>query len=221
MISEKLLSRRSFAQGCAAVGAAAAMGVLGGCAAPARAEEGSSTDGASLPQYGFLADMGRCVGCKNCVRACREANGLGDGAPDRRRVETYSNSRGEKVYLSTSCMHCADPNCARVCPAGAITKGDAGIVAVDEAKCIGCKYCFQACPYGVPRYDDEAMDKCDCCLDAGVVPGEEPNCVRACKFGALEYGPLDELRERAEKRQRTVRPAGEAGAPSCLIVGEV
>lgn len=216
MISDTVLTRRGLLAGCAVVGSAMVM-----CGSIAVG--GASADESSDPavQYGFLSDMGRCVGCKNCVRACREANGLTEDTLDRRRVETYYNSRNEKVYLSTSCMHCADPNCMRVCPAGAISKGAAGIVSVDPEKCIGCKYCYQACPYGVPRYNSKSMDKCDCCLGAGVVPGEEPNCVQACKFGALEYGPLDELRARAEKRGRQVRLAGQEGNPSCLIVGEV
>ena len=108
-----------------------------------------------------------------------------------------------------------------MCPAGAITKGDAGIVSTNKDVCIGCKYCFEACPYGVPNYNSVAMDKCDCCLDAGVAPGEEPYCVRACKFGALEYGPLDDLYALAEKQGKTAVPVGEAGAPSCLLIGEV
>lgn len=60
-------------------------------------------------------------------------------------------------------------------------------------RCIGCKYCYQACPFGVPQYNDEAMDKCDCCLGAGVKPGEQTWCARACKFDALRYGLIDDL----------------------------
>ena len=73
----------------------------------------------------------------------------------------------------------------RVCPAGAISKDAHGIVKVNPDVCIGCKYCFQACPYEVPKYNSVSMDKCDCCQGSGVAIGEDPYCVRACKFGAL------------------------------------
>lgn len=210
------LTRRGFLAGCAVATGALAVGVASVDNASA-VEEPSPV---AQQQYGFLCDMNKCAGCENCVDACRDANHLSEGTADRRRVEVYMNSRSNNVYVSTSCMHCADPNCARVCPAGAIKKGDAGIVSVDPDRCIGCKYCFQACPYGVPRYNEVAMDKCDCCLGAGVAPGETPNCVRACKFGALQYGPLDELRAEAESRGAHPVPVGEAGEPSCLIIGE-
>lgn len=67
------------------------------------------------------------------------------------------------------------------------------MVTVDKKKCIGCKYCHQACPYGVPHYDEEGMDKCDCCLGSGVKLGDAPHCVDACHYDALHYGPVDEL----------------------------
>ncbi len=211
------LSRRGFVAGCAAIGTVI---VAGGslAAGNALAEEGSTL---ANVQYGFMFDLGKCVDCEKCVSACREANHLSPETKNRRHVDTFVNSRGENVYVSTSCMHCADPNCLRVCPAGAISKDAMGIVDVDPDLCIGCKYCFEACPYGVPTYNNVSMDKCNCCLDAGVAPGEEPYCVRACKFGALQYGPLDELYALAESQGKTAVPVGEAGVPSCLLIGEV
>ena len=117
-------------------------------------------------------------------------------------------------------MHCADPNCLRVCPAGAISKGEAGIVSVDPDRCIGCKYCFQACPYGVPKYNGVSMDKCDCCLGSGVAPGDTPHCVSACGFGALTYGAMEELQAEATRRHAEAAPVGEECGPSCLLVTE-
>lgn len=105
----------------------------------------------------------------------------------------YTTANGQKVYVSTSCMHCEDPACATVCPARAITKGEGGVVTVDHDRCIGCKYCYQACPFGVPHYTSAGMDKCDLCLEAGVALGEAPNCVQACKFRALHFGTIDDL----------------------------
>ena len=105
----------------------------------------------------------------------------------------------------------------KVCPAGAISKDEHGVVKVDPDLCIGCKYCYQACPYEVPQYNSVSMDKCDCCQKAGVALGEEdPYCVRACKFGALKFGPLDEL---LEATNGSAVPIAELNDPSCLVLG--
>lgn len=104
----------------------------------------------------------------------------------------------------------------RVCPAGAISKDAHGIVKVNPDECIGCKYCFQACPYEVPKYNSVSMDKCDCCQGSGVAIGEDPYCVRACKFGALQFGPLDEL---MELTNHSAVPVAQANGPSCLVLG--
>lgn len=222
MIVDANLSRRGFARSCGIFCAIVACGTTLGCARQAEADDTAvAGEGVSLPQYGFLVDMGKCVGCENCVAACRQYNKLSNDTPNRRTITVFQDSRDENVYVSTSCMHCDEPNCMRVCPAGAITKGEAGIVHVDKQKCIGCKYCYQACPYGVPNYNSEAMDKCDCCLDAGIAPGETPYCVQACIFNALKYGPVDELVAQAEGRGLEPVPVGEPCGPNCYLVGEV
>lgn len=212
------VSRRTLVKGAFALGASAV--IVGGVMAPRRAlaeSDSSVADGENTDvQYGFLTDMSKCVGCELCVDACRKHNQLADDTPNRRRVDAYLDKRGMNAYVSTSCMHCGEPSCLRVCPAGAISKGEAGIVSVDQERCIGCKYCFQACPYEVPRYNSVAMDKCDCCLGAGVSAGEMPYCVRACKFDALHYGPLDELRAQAGD---VAVPIAQANEPSCLLLG--
>ena len=217
MREAKLMSRRTLLQASAALGASAL--VIGGAVAPGAmaCADGAATEGGSgSTQYGFLVDLTKCVNCELCVEACRRENHLSDDTPDRRRISLYVNAKGENVTLSTSCMHCAEPSCLQVCPAGAITKGEAGIVAVDQERCIGCKYCYQACPYEVPRYNSVAMDKCDCCLGAGVPAGGTPHCVRACKFDALRYGPLDDLLASAGGK---AVPIAEPNDPSCLVIG--
>lgn len=111
-------------------------------------------------------------------------------------------------------MHCADPSCAQACPAAAIEKGGGGIVAVNPDRCIGCKYCYQACPFEVPHYTDQGMDKCDCCRSIGVSLGDTPRCVDACKFKALHYGPLDQLMEASNGNAKPLEaPTG----PSLLL----
>ena len=217
MREAKLMSRRTLLQASAALGASAL--VIGGAVAPGAmaCADGAATEGGpGSTQYGFLVDLTKCVNCELCVEACRRENHLSDDTPDRRRISLYVNAKGENVTLSTSCMHCAEPSCLQVCPAGAITKGEAGIVAVDQERCIGCKYCYQACPYEVPRYNTLAMDKCDCCLGAGVPAGGTPHCVRACKFDALRYGPLDDLLASAGGK---AVPIAEPNDPSCLVIG--
>lgn len=150
-------------------------------------------------QYGFWMDSKTCVGCASCVAACQEAIGTPDNCEARRKLISYNFNQGESRFVSISCMHCAQPACVTVCPAGALSKRVDGIVVVDLDRCIGCKYCHESCPFGVPSYTSRGMDKCDCCLGAGVEPGQEPYCVQACPTKALRYGELEDLRHQAER----------------------
>ncbi len=152
------------------------------------AEAGAAADG----QVGFLVKPHNCINCQACVEACRKFNKIPKEEPSWRKVTKYAKE-DQSVFVSTSCMHCAEPACATVCPAGAITKGEAGIVSVNPDRCIGCKYCYQACPFSVPQYNSQSMVKCDCCLGNGVKPGEEPHCAEACNFGALHFGMVADL----------------------------
>ena len=215
MSSERLLPRRSIIKGGAVLGAALAAAAAGFGPVRALADEGeieviathdeageieviaTREDSAAIEdtQYGFIVNTARCVNCGECVQACHTYNGLPEGTTGRRRITPYESSFGKRVYVSTSCMHCENPSCRDVCPAGAIEKRADGIVVVHQERCIGCKYCYQACPFGVPQYSTEGMDKCDCCLGAGVRPGEETWCAKACKFDALRFGLIDELLE--------------------------
>lgn len=213
MQKNMLVTRREVVIGSVAFGSATLLGTLHLNEPQAFASDGK-IDSSSSEQYGFLLDITKCVGCRKCIDACNKVNDIVDESLSRRAVRVYTDSHRNNVYVSTSCMHCAKPSCAAVCPAGAIKKTDAGIVSVDRSRCIGCKYCHQACPYEVPKYNDGGMDKCDCCLGAGVPAGEEPNCVKACLFDALRYGPLSGLRASAGDN---VRPIAEENDPSCLV----
>lgn len=213
------ISRRAVLKGVGAFGATAAIGsvvsVTGNSAYAENALGAHAAEGEGGVQYGFLMRAENCVNCGNCVEACRRHNKTPDYLESRRKVTLYESEFGKRIYLSTSCMHCAKPSCMTVCPARAIAKRPDGIVTVNGNLCIGCKYCFQACPFGVPHYGSEGMDKCDCCLEAGVPAGEEPNCVKACLFGALEYGPLDELEGKTHGTAKRVITSTE---PSYLVV---
>lgn len=197
MTDQTIVSRRALLAGMAAGAATLAAGAFIVPAGQAVAAPGSvESFNARNKQYGFLVKPENCSNCGKCVDACRKHSETPPEASSRRKITAYKKKDAEgEVYVSTSCMHCVEPSCLSVCPAGAIEKKVGGIVAVNKDRCIGCKYCYQACPFGVPQYNDEAMDKCDCCLGAGVRPGEETWCAKACKFDALRFGLIDELLE--------------------------
>jgi anaerobic dimethyl sulfoxide reductase subunit B len=156
-------------------------------------------------QLGFYVDIEKCAGCKACQIACKDKNNLPEGIRWRRVfqyeggewVESDGQMVPSNVYayaVSSACMHCQNPVCVQVCPAGAMTKREDGIVLIDQDKCIGCRYCSWACPYGAPQFDASqgVMTKCTMCADL-VDKGENPACVDSCPYRAMEFGPLDEL----------------------------
>lgn len=163
----------------------------------------------SSQQLGFFIDSSRCSGCKTCQVACKDKNNLEVGRRFRRVYEiqgggflpTGNGGLQHNVHaytLSIACNHCADPACTKNCPTTAMHKrpGD-GIVRVDTDKCVGCGYCVWSCPYGAPQLNTASgqMSKCDFCVDL-LARGEEPICVAACPLGAIQFGPIEELRAR-------------------------
>jgi anaerobic dimethyl sulfoxide reductase subunit B (iron-sulfur subunit) len=159
-------------------------------------------------QLGFYFDSSACNGCKACVVACKSKNQLPVGVNWRRVYEYGGGSwvadpqnpgfvQPNNVFayaMSVSCMHCQQPICVEICPAGAITKRDDGVVLIDKDKCIGCRYCEWACPYSAPQFNEAAgvMTKCDFCQDQ-LANNESPYCTAACVMRALEFGDLEEL----------------------------
>lgn len=196
-ISTTALDRRSAVKIAAAASLLAAGGACIFMVDAAHAEdegraEGGRETGPYAGRVGFLVKPHNCLNCQACVEACRKFNKTPESRPARRHITKYEKD-GEALFVSTSCMHCEEPACASVCPAGAIKKAEDGVVYVDKDRCIGCKYCYQACPFGVPTYSSAAMDKCDCCTLGGTRPGNAPRCAEACKFGALHFDTVDEL----------------------------
>lgn len=159
-------------------------------------------------QLAFYVDIENCAGCKACQVACKDKNNLPAGIRWR-RVFQYEGGewiqQGQEmipsnVYayaVSSACMHCQNPVCTQVCPAGAMTKREDGIVLIDQDRCIGCRYCSWACPYGAPQFNEDlgVMSKCNMCYDL-VDKGEKPACVQACPYRAMDFGPLDELQKK-------------------------
>lgn len=110
----------------------------------------------------------------------------------------YSVPSNVTAYsVSFACMHCETAVCKEVCPASAITKREDGVVLIDQDKCIGCRYCQWACPYGAPQFNEEAgvMTKCTFCEDL-LAQGQNPACVDACVMRCLDFGDLEELRQK-------------------------
>ncbi|MGV0911726.1 4Fe-4S dicluster domain-containing protein [Martelella sp. FOR1707] len=164
-------------------------------------------------KLGLAIDLDTCVGCNACVTSCKEWNAGGHMAPltdlnpyaDKvdgvffNRVHTYEQDTpkgGATIHFPRSCLHCETPACVTVCPTGASYKRAAdGIVLVDEDKCIGCKLCSWACPYGAREFDVDVgvMKKCTLCVDRiyNENLAEEdrvPACVAACPTGARHFG---------------------------------
>ncbi len=158
-------------------------------------------------QYGFYIDTSRCSGCKACQAACNDKHDSVAGVLWRRVYEVSGgnwiqegNSWKHNILtynISMACNHCEDPVCAKVCPAKAIYKRKDGIVLIDEEKCIGCRYCEWACPYGSPQYDPDkgVMSKCTLCYDY-IDEGRNPSCVDACPMRVLEFGEMKALRKK-------------------------
>ncbi len=161
----------------------------------------------------ILFDVTRCTGCEQCVQACGEANGLSPPLPaERSSPDRLSGRRWCTVaavpggaYARVSCHHCVRPACVEACLVGALSKTAAGPVVYDADKCIGCRYCMLACPFGIPRYEwDQTrpfIRKCTMCNDR-VVQGELPACVEACPHEAMLFGDRQALLAEAHQRIR-------------------
>ncbi|KIH96635.1 4Fe-4S ferredoxin [Streptomonospora alba] len=124
---------------------------------------------------------------------------------------TGEDERGEFRWLMSSdvCKHCTHAACLDVCPTGSLFRTEYGTVVVQEDICNGCGYCVPACPYGVidQRKDDGRVWKCTLCYDR-LGEGMEPACAKACPTDSIQYGDLDELRERADERLRNLHEHG-------------
>lgn len=141
---------------------------------------------------GFLFDPNLCTGCAACSLACSTENELGWGR-SWRQIVSFNRERRPGLpafHLSLACNHCAQAPCVAHCPTGAIRRDPrTGAVLVDDARCIGCRYCAWVCPYDAPRFDTEGgtMAKCTLC-NHRLLDGLGPACVEACPTDALGFG---------------------------------
>ncbi|BDQ02727.1 4Fe-4S dicluster domain-containing protein [Ignavibacterium sp.] len=190
-----------------------------------------------IKQKAILFDATLCAGCGECYNACKEANHLpettDDFLKDHLSANTYTvvEEYGD-VYTRKMCMHCVDPTCVSVCPVGAMEKTELGPVIYDGDKCLGCRYCMQACPHHIPRYEwnkvNPTVKKCIMCYDR-VKNGQQTACAEACPTGATLFGDRDELikiaKERLESDPDTyyqkIYGLEEAGGTDVLIISPV
>lgn len=165
--------------------------------------------GGGKHHWGMVIDLSKCVGCDYCVFACQATNDTTDDMRWNIRIEDRTPT-GEVFHLTRPCLHCHHAPCVHVCPVGATFNRDDGLVVMDYDKCIGCRYCQTACPYGarefnwsertdvnskapewgrpeVPRRARGVVEKCTFCIhriDAGLaqglVPGEDAQATPAC-----------------------------------------
>jgi len=152
-------------------------------------------------RYGFSFEANRCLKCWACEVACKQVNGIKAGNVRLRKVlevTTGAFPQVKRTFLSVTCRHCAKAPCAAVCPTGAISRRrEDGSVVVDLEKCIGCKTCLDACPFGVPQYGEDGLKrKCDMCLER-LKLGEKPACAETCPTQALHWGEVELLTETA------------------------
>jgi len=186
-----------------------------------------------ITKKAMLIDLTLCVGCNACQEACKKENGLTGGEERKLSATAYTAlNEYDGVFVRRMCQHCVEPTCASVCPVGAFTKQPEGPVLYDESKCIGCRYCMQACPFQVPRYEWSSnypkVEKCRFCADRQA-KGLQPACAEACPSGATIYGNRDDLvleayrRIKAEPGKYVDRVYGveEVGGTSILYVSSV
>jgi Fe-S-cluster-containing dehydrogenase component len=207
---------RDAAQGASAPTATAttAADATGGAAGPAG--NGKRYDPAQH-YYGMGIEVDKCIGCSRCVEACKAENDVPvepyffrtwierytirkDGEVLVESINVRRKRPGESVedgetlrsfFVPKLCNQCAHPPCVQVCPVGATFTTEDGVVLVDKDRCIGCRYCIQACPYGA-RYLDprtRTADKCTFCYHR-VVRGLLPACVEVCPTQARVFGDL-------------------------------
>ena len=155
-------------------------------------------------QYAFEVDLDSCSGCKACVVACHNLNGLQQNETWRNVGLLSGGSDSRVQHVTTACHHCVAPGCLAGCPVRAYDKDpETGIVRHLDDQCIGCKYCTMMCPYEVPQYSESLgiVRKCDMCHQR-LSAGEAPACVQSCPNGAISIT----LVEASEARQWAAEP---------------
>ena len=198
--------------------------LAGAAAVGATSAAASATERREAPKdaLGLLYDATLCIGCKACVVACQEASHLSPDtgasggryqAPDDLNAQTRNIIKltplvaGEQSYVKRQCMHCVDPACVAACMLGALKKREHGIVTWEGDKCVGCRYCQVACPFGIPKFEwtsdggfyNPRIVKCELCHER-LADGLEPACTTVCPRKAVIFGTREALLKDAKQR---------------------
>ena len=183
----------------------------------------------------FICDAERCIECNGCATACKQEHEVPWGVNRRRLVTVNDGLPGERS-ISVACMHCTDAPCMAVCPVDCFYRTEDQIVLHDKDLCIGCGYCFYACPFGAPQFPQTGafgvrgkMDKCTFCAGGPEVDGsaEEfskygrnrlsegklPACAEMCSTKALLGGDADVLSDIYRQRVTMRAARGTASTP--------
>jgi Fe-S-cluster-containing dehydrogenase component len=179
---------------------------------PSNAEERKGIEG---KKFVMVIDLARCKNVGACRESCNHAHHL---HPDHNWIKIYSMQDADHAapyWQPTTCMHCDEPPCVKVCPVDATFKRQDGIVLIDSDRCIGCRFCMAACPYSTRVFNWEdpnlpqeiatqhyscesstpqkkgTVGKCDFCPDMAR-KGELPHCVSACPNGVFFFGDMNE-----------------------------
>jgi formate dehydrogenase iron-sulfur subunit len=189
---------------------------------------------------GFFTDTTLCIGCKACEVACNQWNQLPatDGGANTLSGNSYDNTRaldgihwrhvkfveqfngadpnrsgGRWLLMSDVCKHCVQAGCLEVCPTGAIIRTEFDTVVIQSDVCNGCRYCIPACPFDVVAINPvtNTAQKCTLCYDR-LQAGLTPACAQACPTASIQFGPIRELRQRADQRVAILQQAGQKDA---------
>jgi formate dehydrogenase iron-sulfur subunit len=184
----------------------------------------------------FLTDSTLCIGCKACEVACKEWNGVGEdglnwsgysydntgavGASTWRHVKFVEETpiagfggnapdQPSWTFSSDVCKHCEEAGCLEACPTGAIVRTEFGGIFVQPDICNGCAYCIVSCPFGVVAKNekDGRAFKCTFCYDRQKV-GLKPACAQACPTESIQFGEINQLREKGQERLQTLKARG-------------
>ncbi len=210
-----------------------------------------------MTEYVKFVDVTKCDGCKACMVACKNWNDLPvehteflGSVQSHKKVSAdtwnvmeyveHVNGQGNLEYLfrHSSCFHCHDAACEKVCPENAISHTEFGSVVIDHDKCVGCGYCVNNCPFEVislKTYKDQygkefrKSQKCTFCTDR-LEEGLQPACVTTCHTDALTFGKKDEMLKKAEARLQEVKgrfpnamiynPSGVGGTNTIYLLAE-